>query len=374
MTVIAAESIPRVLSGPATVRVNISISNTSGSSAPVSVTLRDPDKNVCADFGNEGMVSLSQGETVSYGGNWAVSQKELDAGRIIYYADFRFQDEAGNAAAGSRPIVVAIQKIDTVADLDIQRVPPTPMDGMVVRGQMVVLQYQLKNIGEVELTDITITDPGIFSGKVSIPQLQPGEIQELSYSYVAGASTKTSEAAIAFTYQDGESIKSRSLPSMPFAMNVMEPDIAVTVEADASAVAPGSIVDLTFTISNQGDRKYEGLKVSDAFWGEIASGITLDGGEAHTSTRKLTIHETVTFQATVTGESSAGPVTVTSDPVTVQVNASGGVWDTLKSRFPSLLREVLDSIFTRLEQRHPFQSYGGSGQAACCCQCKAQDF
>ena len=342
ISVVAAEPNPKVLSNPGTVQVSISVRNTSDSSIPVTVTLQDPNGNVCTTFGSGGTASLPQGQSAPYTGSWSVSQKDLDAGRIIYNASFRSQKEDGTPIVGSKPITINIKKNEMIADLDVQRVPPTPMDGAVVMGETVVLQYQLKNVGTVELTDITITDSGIFSGKVDIPRLQPGETQGLSYSYIAGDSARTSEATITFNYQDGGSTKSKSAKSKPFVLNVTVPELTISLKADTLMVNPGTKVNLTYTISNKGNIKYEQIKITDKTLNDIESGITVEGGKEYTNTREVTVNADVEFQFTVTGTSSTGPITVNSDLIKIQTIAGGTPLDTVEA-IPVELEVVVEA-------------------------------
>lgn len=328
ITVKTAEPSPKTLSGPGTVQVSISISNSSDSSVPVNVMLTDPAGNICTSFGSGGSASIPQGQAVVYSGSWAVSQKELDAGKITYSARFSFQNEEGQSIPGSKPISIPIKQNTAVADLYVQRVPPTPMNGAVVQGQTVVLAYQIKNVGTVDLTDITITDPSITADVVKHPRLKPGETETLTYTYVADASSKTSDATITFNYEQGGKTLSKIASSKPFVLNVTVPELVVTLKADTLMVNPGTKVKLTYTISNKGNLKYEQIKITDPLLLDVESGLSLEGGKEYTNTREVTVNATGTYQFSVTGTSSAGPITVSSEPVTIQTIAEGTPLDT----------------------------------------------
>lgn len=322
ITVRAAEPSPKVLSGPGTVQVSISISNTSDSSTPVTVTLLDPNGNICTGFGSGGTVSLGQGETRSYTGSWSVTEKQLNDKKIIYSASFKFQNEEGQPVPGTRPIPISISYNNAVAELDVQRVPPTPKDGTVVQGQTVTLAYQLKNTGTIDLTDITITDPNISEETVTIPVLKPGETQNASFIFVAGATTKTSEAKVTYKFKEGSTTKSRSA-TQSLVLNVTVPELVVTLKADKQVVNPGTKITLTYTISNKGTLKYEQIKITDPLINEVESGITLEPGKEYTNTREVTVNATGTYQLTVTGTSSAGPISIMSEPVIISTTADG---------------------------------------------------
>lgn len=328
ISVRAAEPSPKTLTGPGTVQVNISISNSSDSSMPVNVTLFDPNQNVCTSFGSGGTASLPQGQADTYSGSWSVTQKELDAGKIVYTARYSFQNESGVPYNGTRPITIPIKQNTAVANMSVDRVPPTPTNGAVVQGQTVVLAYQIKNTGTIDLTDITIKDPGITSETVTYPLLKPGETKELSYSYVAGAAAKTSEATVTYKYEQGGKALSKTATGQPVVFNVTVPELVVTLKADTLMVNPGTKVTLTYTILNKGSLKYEQIKITDPLINDVESGLSLDGGKEITKTREVTVNATGTYQFTVTGTSSAGPITVISEPVTIQTIAEGTALET----------------------------------------------
>ena len=70
------------LTGVGTVRVSINVFNIADDGSTISVTLYDPDKNVCSSFGSGGTANLAPGNGASYSGSWTVTQAQLDAGKI----------------------------------------------------------------------------------------------------------------------------------------------------------------------------------------------------------------------------------------------------------------------------------------------------
>lgn len=307
---------PDTLSGPANVSVSINIVNMSDSSTPITVTLYDPDGNVCPQFGSGGTATLAQGAFASYSGTWAVTQKQIDAGKVVYQARYAVQGPDGQMISAMKPISKSIRFNNVKASIDIQRSVPK---GSVLQGQTVKLSYTLTNTGTVDITDIVIKDPGIWNGQVDLPLLAVGEKKELSYSYVADASSKTTAAVVTFKYESGGKVLSKEDKMTAKVIDVTIPNLLVQLSAGQLIVNKGDKVDLTCVITNKSNMTYEQIMVTDATLGDIESNLSLGAGESKTITKPITVNKTGTYKFTVTGiDASGSPVTYSSQEVTIQ--------------------------------------------------------
>lgn len=327
---------PKQLTGTATVRVDINIVNISDSGYPLSVTLYDPAGKVCSDFGSGGTANLPAGSSQSYSGNWTVTQKELDAGRIIYSAKYTTTNEEGEKISASRPISDTISHNAAKALLNVKRfVEPGEK---ATPGQEVTIRYVIKNVGTVDVHDITISDPDIIDKAVTHDTLIVGDTTEMSYSFVAESDSKTTHAEITYKYE----ISGKTDTSKP-----MKADPAVTIDVEVSnlvvriagqqIVNPGTKVEITYDIENKSDLTFEQVRITDTLLGDIDSNISIGPKKTHQGKYSLTVNQTGTYQFAVAGVDSTGKdVIFQSNQLTIQTT------DMLED---SMTAEVVPMVF-----------------------------
>ena len=112
---------PSYLAAPGKVNVSITVSNTSNEDLKDPVTLLDPAAQVVADFGNSGQATLKAGQSLTWTGEYDVSQSALDNGSIIYYLKYTNYLASGEGVEQSIPIQAKIttQKADVLLQLVI---------------------------------------------------------------------------------------------------------------------------------------------------------------------------------------------------------------------------------------------------------------
>lgn len=320
---------PDTLTNPGTVTVNINVINMSDEATPISVTLLDPGGSVCSGFGSGGTAHLSPGASQSYTGTWMVTQEQLEKGRITYNARYAVTNANGERVTTNKPIAASIRHNTARASMKIDRLTP---DGSVVEGQTVKISYQIANTGTVDILDIKIADPGITDEVVTYPLLKVGDSVELSTSYVAGTSSKTTSAKITYGYVVGDKTETGTVQAEAKVINVTIPDLILELTASKLTVDAGDKVDLTCVITNRSDLSYEQLKVTDKTLGDVESNLSLGSGKSHTITRNILVNETSTYQFVINGVDSTGAqvqfmsreVTIVSrqdtvDPLNVEV-------------------------------------------------------
>ena len=99
-------------SGPAEITVKVSVTNHGRLPLPEPVTLYDPDGIQVEDFGRP---ILGPGETVTWTGTWTVTQRQIDAGAVIWYVRYAFYPENGEVQAKVVGLQRSIGMAETVA-------------------------------------------------------------------------------------------------------------------------------------------------------------------------------------------------------------------------------------------------------------------
>jgi len=332
---------PNTLTGTGTVDVSINIANISDDPSPLSITLYDPAGNVCAGFGSGGTAHLTPGQSMPYTGKWTVTAEQLEKGRISYNARYQSTTATGERVATSKPFFATIKHNAARASLNIDRSTPS---GSVTENQTVTIKYTITNTGTIDILDIAIKDPGINNDVLTWPHLPVGEKIELSTSYVAGTSSKTTNATISYKYVVGDKTESKEVTSEPKVINVTVPDLVVDLKASTLIVNAGQKVDLTCVITNRSDLDYEQLKVTDKTLNDVEPGVfSLNATKkSHTIVKSITVMQSSTYQFTVSGFDNTGQaVQVSSNEVTVQTTEDALGIDALSS---DVIPVVLDIV------------------------------
>lgn len=319
---ISGQATPNQLTGPGTVNVSLNVQNISDIQTPITVTLVDPANNICASFGSGGTASLGPGASKAYSGTWPVTQAQLDAGKITYSARYSFQNETGQSYSATKPYPITVKLNNAKPELAVNR---TILPNPAIKGQTVQISYIIKNTGTVDATDIIIADPGIISSEVTHPLLKVGEQVELSYTYVADDTSKTTNASITYSYKLGDKVQTSTNNVSAKVINITKPNLTIALSADKTSAAPGDKVKLTAVITNLSDLTYDKVKVTDLTAGDIDSGLSIAaGGQPMTITKEITMASAaMQFQFTLSGTDSTGTVVnFQSNPLSIPL--SGG--------------------------------------------------
>lgn len=303
------------LTGVGTVRVSINVFNITDDGSTISVTLYDPDKNVCASFGSGGTANLAPGTGASFSGSWTVTQAQLDAGKITYTASYKVTDENGNVNAVSRPIAKSITYQTATPKLNVERTAPTK----AVEGQTTTVSYLLTNIGTVDVTDIQILDPGLSAEPLTCPLLGVGQSVQLNCDFVMGSEPMVTQPTVTYNYLVGSEEKQNKIDGPAKTIDVATVDVLVQLAAKSLIVNKGDKVELNCTITNKGDVEYTKLSVADATLGDIESGITLGAKKEHTVKKSITVSASGTYKFIVSAlDASGNTVTFASNELTIQ--------------------------------------------------------
>ncbi|MDR0928100.1 MAG: hypothetical protein LBM74_00105 [Oscillospiraceae bacterium] len=336
------EASPTTLAGPGNVRVSINITNNSDTDGVISVTLYDPNNQVCGSFGSGGTAQLAAGASQSYSGSWNVTQAQLEAGRVTYSAHYTMTDASGRPIIGNKPLAVSIQHNTARPGLKATRSYPS---GGVIAGQTVQISYELINVGTLDLTDITIEDPGITSEIVTYPLLKVGEKDTVTYSYIAGTTSQTTQAQISYSFDLNGKIDTKTETDSPRVIDVTIPDLQVTLTADPLLIEPGDQVTFRYTITNRSDLSYEQLRIVDEIMGDLDQNVSLGARETFSGEKTIYVSAATDYQLRVTGLDSAGnPVSFQSNICSVTLAAGDATDDPLTAEYlPVLMTVVAES-------------------------------
>ncbi|MBR0408935.1 MAG: hypothetical protein IJI53_12930 [Clostridia bacterium] len=291
---------PQELSAPGEVSVSLNISNPSREDMIAPVTLYDPAGNVVASFGDGGSYVLKAGDTRAWEGKWNVTQEQLDAGVIAYEVRYHLEDDTGALAEISRQASARIQFQGEHANLTVNR----KIEPEVVRsGGQASVTYELRNTGNVQLSDIRVQE-NISKTPKTVKSLAPGDQTEVTFTSRIGNADLKSNATI--TYKAAGETKTQSVKVDDAVIALAKPNLKLELSSGSDAVNVGERATLVISFINEGNVAYSNVSVTDAKAGELASGISIPAGETVTVEKQFILTEPVTFKATATLPDNTG--------------------------------------------------------------------
>lgn len=295
---------------PKEITVSIQVSNTGETDMPGPVTLYYPNGKQVEEFGSP---TLAVGTSKSWSGTWAVTQKQLEAGKITFKLKYAIENDAGELVNKTKNFSYPIVYTGAVASVEINR---TITPATARQGQEVTVTYDVVNTGNVEVTGVSIKEnSSISSKKGTIDSVPAGEKRSYSFTVTMKKKNLTSQATI--TYKAGG--KSYTEKKEAATIKYGEVKLTASLSADKKGGVAGEAVKLTLTLKNTGNADYTNVTVTDAVLGEVFTGLTVPAGETVTNEKEITIAETADYQFTVSGTDESGSSVETStDRLSVQ--------------------------------------------------------
>jgi hypothetical protein len=300
--------------GPDDVTVSIKVSNVGDDRIPGPVYLFYPDGKTVTEFGDGGAVNLGLGEFATWQGTWRVTQKQLEAGKITFTVKYPVPDEQGNINYKSKFFNKAITFNGAAPGLEISRVISPQM---AQKDQKITVTYELKNTGNVTLTNIKIAENKSISSKSkTVETLAAGESKQVMFEVTMGSKNLTSNATI--TYKASGSNQSEKKTVEEATITLGEANLKATLASSATGVNINETVKLTLTLTNEGNISYSNLKVTDPVLGEVFSNQELAAGATKSLEKEITMLASGEYAFTVLATDNTGnEVSVTTDKVTV---------------------------------------------------------
>ena len=281
---------------PKTIEVSITVTNVGDSELPGPGTLFYPNKEPVEEFGSP---TLAAGSSKNWHGNWTVTQKELEAGKITFivaYSDY----EDGELKAFPLGVTKRIQYTGAEPKLAITRsiVPQVAQEG-----QDISVIYEITNAGPADVTSVTIKeDASISKNQGVIESIPAGETGKYVFSTKMAKKDLTSAATV--SYKSGGKTYTKKVEEATVKYGKVS--LSASLSADKKGGAPGDTVKLTLKLKNSGDSDLTNVTVTDEKLGTVFSGVTVPKGETVTLEKDLTITETQELLFTITAEDGNG--------------------------------------------------------------------
>lgn len=238
---------------------------------------------------------------------YAVKQSDIAAGEVRNIAEVEgvYKDpitgtDTAVPPVSSNEIVVPLTRLPSIA---LVKSAMSALSEPAVEGEIITYTFVVTNTGNLDLTDVEITDPlpGITPSNFAVGNLAPGASQTFTATYPIVAADITAEkvenqATVTANYQDGpvkQPIDDLSGPTNdldePVVMPVVPPAPALEIvksgsfeDSDASgAPTAGDRLTFTFKVKNSGNIPLDEVVPVDA-------GPTFNGRPAGTSLSAIT--------------------------------------------------------------------------------------
>ena len=306
---------PSIMSAPKTVEVKIKVTNVGDGDLPGNVTLTGPSGKVVTDFGDGGSVALKIGTSYSCTTSWAVTQAELDKGKISYTLKYPTFDEAGNPVTKSVTISPALKKSTPEPQITVKR---TLSNTMAKKNDTVTITYEIENTGEVAVEALKITENKSIATKTqSIAKLEPNRPGVARFEVVMGEKDLTSEATITYKAEGAAKTYTHKVEAAKITFGA--PSLAAKLEASAKQANIDETVKLKLTLSNTGNMDYQNIRVTDALLGELFTNQQVPAKSEIVLDKELTVREDGTYVFTVEATDASGnTMTITTGKVEVR--------------------------------------------------------
>ncbi len=295
---------PASLTAPGAVTVSARVANAGNEDITVPLSLKDPDGKLVTSFGDGGsLFPLKSGQSMPWQGQYQVSQKQLDEGKLVFTLNYNKTDAQGNIVEHSLPATADIAFTGKKVTLKVTR---TITPEVVRRDGEVKILYELTNQGNVPLTNIKIKENRLISTKVQeVKTLAPGESQQVAFTKKSPGGDLTSSAEITYR-QEGERTTKSLPPIAPVQIPLAKPALNYTLTADKQQVNIGETVTLKLILRNAGNISYDKVSVTDPILGEVFSNLSIPAGQTLEKTKEVTINQTATFKFTLNLEDNTG--------------------------------------------------------------------
>lgn len=304
---------PAVISGFGdSVTLTIEITNNTGEQMGP-ITLLDSSRNPVTSFGNNGSVTLQNGETAKAQDVHAVNEKEAGAGKIIYYMAYSAV-VADDVVSVEKPVEIPIAFDGTVVELKAEREIGV---GAARKGDTFLIVYTLTNSGTVDIKDIKVVETATKKVETYGGPLKPGEQKKISFMVSMGGTDMLSSAEITFRAND----QAQTVTVGEQVIRLGEANLSMTVSCDDDDVNIGGTANLKITFDNKGTISYHNITVSDKKLGTLLEGLSIEAGESETFYKEVTLQGPTDFELSAVMDDNTGKTGLTLNGNKLTVNA-----------------------------------------------------
>jgi len=308
---------PDGMSEPREVEISIKITNVDNEDLPGSLSLLDPAGNAVTTFGGGGSSRLAKGATITWSGNWQVTEKQLETGKIRYQVKYPVYNKDADAIQLKNYYVdLKITKTEAEPTLSVKRtISPT----MAKKGQEIKVIYELENTGRVDIRDIKVKEhKNIASKSQSVETLKMGEKTQVVFEVEMKTKDLTSQGTV--TFKGATANKTFTEKVDQATVRYGESKITAQLSANEKLVNIGEVVKLELILANEGNIDYPNVKVTDPVLGEVFTNQELPAGATKLLTKEVTLQESANFDFTVSCVDTTGYEEVIK-PAAVSVQA-----------------------------------------------------
>ena len=193
----------------------------------------------------------------------------------------------------------------------------TPDSQQIVAGETATFDITVTNTGDVDLTDVTVSDPLAPNCNGSFASLATGASETYSCTMTTGGTDFTNTA----TVTGNDPLANPVTDSDTAAVDVIDPGIDIQKTPDLQQAVAGSTVTFDITVTNNGDVDLANVAVSDALAPDCDNVIgTLAAGASTGYSCTMTAgSDDFTNTALVTGDDPLGAPVTDSDTADVDV-------------------------------------------------------
>ena len=279
-------------------------------------------------------LTLAPGASTTCDATHTVTQADLDAGSVVNIATSTGTDPGGNPVTDpSNPVTVPATQTPALTT-----VKSSTTTNYATVGEMISYTITVTNTGNVTVTGVVVSDPLADPGSIVCAPatpltLLPGQSTTCTAIHTVtqadiDAGSVVNTATAAGTDPGGNPVTD---PSNPVTVPAVQTPALTTVKSSTTTnyALVGDVIRYTITVTNTGNVTVTGVIVSDplADPGSIVCApvtpLTLLPGQSTTCTAIHTVTQadldagSVVNIATGSGTGPLGPVTDSSDPVTV---------------------------------------------------------
>ncbi len=302
------------LSGPGEIQISARVTNTSDQDMAYPVSLYGPSGDMVSAFGENGSVYLKAGQYFSWSGTYAVTEEDLDRGSVTFTVRYNMEDAEGNIYEVMQEAGIVLTYLGERVSLSVTRT----LEPEVCRsGKVASVIYDLVNSGNVELTDIKVTES--MNGRTqTVGHLSPGGSQKVTFTATIQNTDLTSSAKIEYKAEGEKETFKKEVEAVT--IPVAKPDLKMSLSAVTPNVNIGETAIMRITFINNGNVSYSNVTVRDAKKGEVLTGIEIPAGTTVERDKEFTLTEPTTFKFTALLSDNTGETReMTSESIPVQV-------------------------------------------------------
>lgn len=287
---VEAAASPGELVEPGEIRLHFTLTNRS------SETLHNVSLTSADGLTKDPLEDMAPGTTLEYSRAHNVTHGELTGGAIHYVVTC-----TTGSGLFSYPVDAPI--VQTVAEPNVEFQRRLSSE-FVSDGNAVVAVYSLKNTGNIDVHDVTLSDPlGGFS--VQLDTLAMGESETFLNRAFPADGDRSAPVLEYTTGADQENIYVSRLDEIVISAAINMLDVSFSA---GESMLGGDSVEVILELSNGGNAAYRNITVyDDIYGGVIADSVTLPtGGESVICSHTYPLRGTETYRWRITGVNEAG--------------------------------------------------------------------